>query len=588
MPYVLSDQKVCHPVVPMDWRSVLDDLAEFVSLEQQLRADPNNETLVDRICKLHDQLIVGSNHLLEPHALDDIDSNLIDRMFARSVFLMTHIAASVAGDDDVLDTAGCRTLHLYEADFLADADHQRQMRETLGRCLSLTDDELSQVEEKVLADIQPAARKHRVVRGIRDEFGLWKESANLRESVFAFFDAIYPSVGILPDEVELIVTGTMIFFCIPFAKDELTTERFHRLSASEQQPIRDFLQRVNRFSQWQFAHFPVFGFRRGQDLDDSLLNQIAARCELAAEVVASEISTLTAVIPLDELDKYVVHDIWGHSWQACMLGFDDHYEQLATYADPLRLDEFAVESRGADTINFQECFVGEKDSLVLDEVLFRRFADLEVAERLPYAMTPVLAEVLADVAEFKLLDTGRTGDMDSSSALHRFPAKLDLTMRDVMFYFRQATKVFRLWAEREDRRAITIEQLIDQGATRRAARVAVERAAAIWRELESDWLSPEIQYGEHDGHLHVNVVSRLALNFLAIHRETLDVYRRIGQMQLGELPLKSLRDLMLISVAVFFEESPSLNLWRVDEFLSLRIEPLCQELVKQSRDWSHD
>lgn len=588
MPYVLSDQKVCHPVVPMDWKPVLDDLAEFVSLEQQLRAEPGNGQLIDRIRTLHDQLVEGSDRLLEPHALDDIDPQLIERMFARSVFLVTHIATSVAGDDEVLDTAGCRTLHLYEADFLADADHQRQMRETLCRCLSLTEDELHQVEQKVLADIQPAARKHRVVRAIRDEFGLWKESANLRENVFGFFDAIYPSVGIMPSEVELIVTGTMIFFCLPFAKDELTTERFHRLSTAEQQPIRDFLSRVNRFSQWQFAHFPVFGFRRGQDLDASLLQQIADRCELAPEVVASEISTLTAVIPLDELDKYVVHDIWGHSWQACMLGFDDHYERLASYADPLRLDEFAVESRGANTINFQDCFVGDGDSLVLDESLFRRFADLEVAERLPIAMTPVLAEVLADVAEFKLLDTGRTGDMSSSSALHRFPAKLDLTMRDVTFYFRQATKIFRLWAERDDRRGMTVDQLMNRGATQKAAHAAVERAAAIWRELEDDWLSPKMRHQEADGQLHVNVVSRLALNFLAIHRETLDVYRRIGQMPVGELPLKSLRDLMLIAVAVFFEESPSLNLWRVDEFLSLRIEPLCEDLVEQSQSWTNE
>jgi hypothetical protein len=59
-------------------------------------------------------------------------------------------------------------------------------------------------------------------------------------------------------------------------------------------------------------------------------------------------------------------------------------------------------------------------------------------------------------------------------------------------------------------------------------------------------------------------------------------YRRIEQTDTGRLPLKSFRDLLLISVAVFFETSPSRNLWRVDEFLSLRIAPLCQRLAANS------
>ena len=129
----------------------------------------------------------------------------------------------------------------------------------------------------------------------------------------------------------------MFFFCLPFEKDQLTTERFAKLNADEQQPIRDFLARVNRFKQWQFAHFPVFGYLRGEDLDARLLEQLAARCEMDTAEVAREISALTAIIPLQEVDKYVVHDVWGHSWQASMLQFDKMYQQLATFADPLSL-----------------------------------------------------------------------------------------------------------------------------------------------------------------------------------------------------------------------------------------------------------
>ena len=562
-------------------------LSEFVQLEHQLREKPGDERIMARIHASHNQLVAGSNDLLEPGALDDLTEHHVERLFAQSVFLLMRIAQSVAGDDEVLDTAGCRTLTLYEADFLATDQNSNRLREALADCVSLDEAELDRVESLVERDVEQASRKHAIVRAIRDLFGLWDNEANsgtLRDNAFHFFDAVHPDVGLVAEEVDVIVTGTMIFFCLPFKGDELTTERFQKLSPEEQQPLRDFLKRVNRFSQWQFAHFPVFGFRRGEDLEAALLDEIASRSGVSRDDVVRELSTITAVIPVTEVDKYVVHDIWGHSWQACMLGFDDLYTKLAGYADPLGLDEFAIGPRGAETADFDDCFTGSGTALALDEARFRRFVELEVAERLPVAMTPVLAEVLADVAEFKLLATGRTGDMANSSALAAFPAKLDLTMHDVAYYFRQATKVFRLWANRKDRRERTIEALVtNRGATRAAATKAVERAAEIWNELEHDRFSPEIQFHEEADELRVNVVSRLALNFLAIHRETLTVYDQIGEMDTTALPLRGLRDLMLISVAVFFEDAPAMNLWRVDEFLKLRIEPLCEALVAAAR-----
>lgn len=579
MPSVLSDRKICHPYVPLQWQPVLERLARFLALERQLRATPDDADLIGEIANVHQQLISGSNQLLEPSAVDDLSERELHRLFARSVFFVMRIACAVAGDGKVLDTAGCRTLHLYEADFLAAPGNQRRMRTALEKTLCLSRDELNEIESLVVRDTGAAETKHKIAAAIRDHFGLWEDAADLRRNAFRFFEAIYPDVGILADEVELIVTGTMIFFCLPFSGDELTTERFARLSSEQRDKIRKFLRRVNRFAQWQFAHFPVFGFRRGADLDSQLIGELAARSQLPTDVVAREFSTMTAVVPISELDKYVVHDIWGHSWQACMLGFDRSYEQLATYADPLQLGEQATAFTGSQTVRFVDCFSFKGAEVSLDEVAFRRFVNLEVAERLPFAMTPVLAELLADVAEYKLLDMRVTRVIPSSSALKSFPAKLDLTMRDVIYYFRQATKVFRLWAKREDRLQRTVEQLMARGATPNSAKSAVERAAHIWRELERDWLSPELQFRADDGQLRVNVVCRLALNFLAIHRETLNVYQRIGSMALGDLPLKGLRDLMLISVAVFFDHAPGTNLWRVDEFVTLKMEPLCEALT---------
>jgi hypothetical protein len=42
--------------------------------------------------------------------------------------------------------------------------------------------------------------------------------------------------------------------------------------------------------------------------------------------------------------------------------------------------------------------------------------------------------------------------------------------------------------------------------------------------------------------------------------------------------LKSFRDLLILGASVFFEAEHPRNLWRVDEFLTLRFLPLCHRL----------
>jgi hypothetical protein len=154
-----------------------------------------------------------------------------------------------------------------------------------------------------------------------------------------------------------------------------------------------------------------------------------------------------------------------------------------------------------------------------------------------------------------------------------------LIVQDVPFYFRQATKVFRLWCQQRQRQANTCDELVARGALPLAAESAVARATDVWRALERDHYAPRIHWQTRDDKLCVNVLSRLMLNFLGIHRETLRAYQRMGALAPGKLPLKGFRDLLLISAAVFFEASPSRNLWRIDEYLSLRVEPMCEKLV---------
>ena len=197
------------------------------------------------------------------------------------------------------------------------------------------------------------------------------------------------------------------------------------------------------------------------------------------------------------------------------------------------------------------------------------------------AFSAALAEMMADVVEYKLLKAhpGQRDAMPSSSFFKLFPSKLDLTLQDVTRYFEQATEVFRRWAAEPERRRRTCDELVQRGATRPAAEAAVQQALGEWETLARSFYAPQLWWeAAPGGHLRVNAFTRIALNFLGIHRAVVETYRRIEDVPVGTLPLESFKDLLVIGASVFFEADRPRNLWRVDEYLSLRFLPLCRRL----------
>ncbi|MBI3270233.1 MAG: hypothetical protein HYZ53_14580 [Planctomycetes bacterium] len=583
MPAFLTEGELFEVELPAAWKPILADLRAFGDLVKE--AARAHEHAVDpatasRLGELHGRLVAGSAALLEPDSLADLTEAEVARLFARAVLFLARLKQAVTGDEPVLDTAGSRTLAHYEAGFYRAPETMRSFRERLCVGLGLPAAELEALEAEVDRDLGDARRRQAVVSALRAEFGLRAGAADLERSVHALFRTLYPDVPLAPDELRIIVTGTMFFFCIPFHGTELLTPRFRDLTEEGKAPVRDFLRRLTDFTQEQFAHFPAFGFLREDDVDAGLLARLAARTCLSAADVARELGRLVTILPLAEIDKYVIHDVWGHGWQASMLRFEDAYGEVARYADPLRLAEDA-RSRAGGGLAFRACFRGTGDALEFDPERFRRFVQGELAERLPVALSAVLAEMMADVVEYKFLEENPSlvEAMPSSSLFKLFPTKLDLTLRDVPFYFGQATKVFRLWAKSPERQAVTREELVVAGATPAAAVRAVARAVEEWDHLAATSCAPRLAWADVGAdRIRVNAFTRVALNFLGVHRSVLETYRRAAEVPPTALPSKSYKDLLVLGASVFFEADRPRNLWRVDEFLSLRFVPLCRRL----------
>ena len=204
-----------------------------------------------------------------------------------------------------------------------------------------------------------------------------------------------------------------------------------------------------------------------------------------------------------------------------------------------------------------------------------------MGERIPVALTPAFAELMADVIEFKFLENNphKKDLMPSSSTFKDFPSKLDLTLRDIPYYFQQSTKVFRLWAKKEKRQERTVMQLVRLGASERAARTAVQNAVEVWNDLTIFEYSPKLMSRiDSKGTQQTNLLGRLMLNFTSMHAAVVDACRRSETVSTGDLPLRGFKELMVLSASVFFESDRSANLWHIDEFLSEKFLPLCEKL----------
>lgn len=586
MPATLTDTKLCEPLVPAAWEPVLVHVQAFQDLERKLSSQDGPVAPADQqeLDRLHQAILHESAALLEPAVLDDLSEQELARVFGRSVLFIMRLKECVLDNEGVLDTAGSRTLPLYEADFFHTRANVAALEARLAERFGLAPSLLDSLKAEVERDLGDARSKQALVRALCDAFGLRIGAADLRKSAFQLFRAIYPQAPVAPDEVDVVATGTMLFFCLPLNEEKtaLTTERFAAQSPREQAPLLKFLADMKRFTQERFAHFPAFGYVECGLIEPALVRKLAAESGLGDADVLRALPGLVTILPVTEIEKFLVHDVWGHGWQASMLRFDDLYAEIARFADPLDLSESAAASP-AGGMSLGECFVGRGENLTLDEARFRQFVHGEVCERLPVALSAVLAEVMADVAEFKFLAENPQAQerLPTSSRLPLFPAKLDLTFQDIPFYFGQATKVFRNWAKQPSAQERTVGQLVARGASQDAARGAVALAVKVWDEMAAGFYAAKLAWRPAGDRLEVNAYTRVVLNFVGLHRAVLETYRAVEDLDPGGLPLKSFRDLMVIGASVFFESDPARNLWRMDEFLSLKLVPFCRRLAER-------
>jgi hypothetical protein len=257
-----------------------------------------------------------------------------------------------------------------------------------------------------------------------------------RESVHALFARLFPGNPMRSGEVDLVATGSALYFYIASEKTFTQRESFAQRTPSEQRRVRHYLRRIGELRFENFSHFPMFGFFDAHDADPRLVAELKEHALIP--IRGQLIEAMNSVVTMadgDEVEKYLIHDTWGHVWQGDLTNLKRLVSWMADLQHPFSPDH-AVDCGGSKVAVADLFFLNARGGCDFDAELARAFVEELLRDRAQLLLAPVIAEVCADMVEYYYaLDHRAPAEhLPTSSFFGHRPTKLDFAWTDMCYF----------------------------------------------------------------------------------------------------------------------------------------------------------
>ena len=567
---------------PKSCEILLKGLKDLESQAQQIKESKKSNSvpteLLDKFHDHHNDLIAKTaNMSFLPHDRELMSSlsEDVDTIFIEAIWLALEQYPALVHHPDIenIDTAGSKIFKRFIPDCPVEKSEQLKLKTNIQDLFKVDAQFITKLEQKLIARAAPLQHRHQIMRFLQSHFKLVSDNTQLDADVLKLFRYLYPGAPFEVGEVKLIKTCSALYFCLPSEPKESAAVPTHpnlKKQAPKRVGYNEFLRQI-----WQvepFAHFPVFGTFDAEDLDITFREQIANETGLTVELVTTTLTRMVGFLPLEELDKYLIHDTWGHQWQESLLDFEDLYTELSLFDRPLSITESA--SVMGEQRTFSEAFSKtESGEIHLNTEKLTAFIDAELYERSIIAFTPILAEMLADVVEYKFLEQHpeEAHLMPSSSLLKDFPSKLDLTLEDLRNCFKKASEAFQSWVDSDEvKHSIHTEicenlDITDDVEKHIEVDSVLEKAVQLCKNRLDLFYKPDWYWEKSEENcLKLNAFTFAALNFLHIHHAFLNTYQKLSQIKTRY----GFKDALILAMGTFFELEPQRNIWHLDQFIT--------------------
>jgi len=575
---------------PSCWEGILESLQHFEIQVQKIKKDKKNSPKQTQtpttFYQLHNDLIAETEKMLGSSTENisvDAKCSVLDQSFVEAIWLSLQQYPEIVNHAEIenLDTAGSKIFTLFTPDAPSTVSERENIKAKLIKLFQLSHETIDKLNRKLSDRTAPLQHRHKIMLSLQSRYNLTADNPELDADVLRLFKHLYPGAPFNVGEVKLIKTCSALYFCLPSEIKENRAEKHsQQISTDTNVEKKNQYHRKVRYEKflrkiWKvepFAHFPVFGTFNAENLDLTFREQIAQDTKISVELVTTTLTRMVGFLPLEEIDKYLIHDTWGHQWQESLLDFEELYTELSLFNRPLSLTESA--SALGEQSEFGDAFLKTASGKIhLDSEKLIDFIDAELYERSIISFTPILAEMLADVVEYKFLrqHPEQAHLMPSSSLLKDYPSKLDLTLEDLRNCFERASEAFQTWVESAEVKNRIHSQICDRlnipdkKLVHKELNDILEKAVEICKQRLDRFYQPEWYWEKTtDNCLKLNAFSFAALNFLRIHTAFLQTYQLLLKIDTDY----SFKDALVLAMGTFFEVDPQRNIWHLDQFLT--------------------
>ena len=531
---------------------------------------------------LYRRLLDGLEPLREPTPPEHSrDSESFRLWFTEAVLLWIRFAKS--GSAPMIDTIGSDTLKSFPIDLPLDEAASSRVRDAVMRAFAWTPDDFAALERR----IEHTTSNLELKRGITGALAAYLREAGRLDGAgrLQLMREFYGDVPFRAGEVDLLVASTAVFFFVPRKGNVLDVPDWKERSPEEKAKVVAFFARVDLANNAETRRFPAFGFYEPEGMSDELLDGLGRAAGVPREVVKATLATMFSMIPSSLHAQYLVHDLWGHTWQEAVSEFESEYA-LLPHLDRRLSPADGPEFGGEATPTLGSAFVAQNGRVTLDEARLLAFAEADLRGRIRVATSVPLSEVLADFMESKFSRARPALELPTSSLIPSTSLKIDLTIADTRAQVRRYAKPYRRMAVEPEERARLCRELVTLGLPYAGLEEAVVRAGrSMWLAFApafDDTLVPEPAEGR-SGEIRSTVLRRLLLQFaltMVDFERAVEWARPEAAEQERWRDPATCPDFFAVAFTHFYEQDRQKNFWHIDQVSRNEFAGACERLRK--------
>jgi hypothetical protein len=500
---------------------------------------------------------------------------------------LPHYADTVGPPEEHLSTIASPSLQSFRPRTLEPAQHQKQLRQLAHR-LQLAPATQAQLEQDLQAHLSRLKHARALIDALRQPLLRHNDDGTAELSPRAcaqLFQQLFPDSPLYADEIDLILTRTGMYWVVAANEDLKRPERTDDEVAAAQQ----WLKQLRRFRYELFTHFPMFSVFDARDAEPELIHALTQALGWSQQAVLDQLSRSLMIESRPELEKYLIHDSWGHIWQGYLTDLTTHYDHLATKQFPLNADHHVTTPDG-NVICLADClYLHRNGSVDFNAELADSYIDALISQRMVALLTPICAELTADIIEYAhgydfQQQPGRgvdqaTGPLPSSSLFAHNPTKIDFAWADMQYFARSLARPIRHYRRNSSLREALVTRLSallrlkysrnaalhDQETMMMEVSQHVDRFLDQYERRQQGYLNVELRTASSGGIVTANTFTRLFLNLIQIQCTVNAIYREHLQK---DADLMQLRMAVNLFIVTYFQKNPAEHFWSLDEVLA--------------------